>query len=134
MRRGSVWSGFMSVEQNKQLVEIAFDRLFNHGEISLVNEIVSEDFVNHDSPPGAPRGPAGLRYLVTVLRTAFPDMHCTVEELIAEDDKVVVRTIMTGTHLGNFFGIAPTGRRVKQDQVHILHFKNGKTVEHRAVR
>ncbi len=124
----------MSVEQNKQLVETAFDRLVNHGEISLVDEFVGEDFVNHDAPPGAPRGSAGLRYVITVLRTAFPDIHCSVEELIAEDDKVVARTTVTGTHLGDFFGVAPTGRQIKQDQIHILHFRNGKTVEHRSVR
>jgi predicted ester cyclase len=124
----------MSIEHNKKLVEYTFERLFNHGEISIADEVVSEEFINYDAPPDAPTGPAGLRYIVTQLRTAFPDIHFEVEEMVAEDDKVVARTTMSGTHLGDFFGIAPTGRRVAQEQIHILRFENGKTVEHRAVR
>ena len=69
-----------------------------------------------------------------MLRTAFPDLHYDTEELIAEDDKVVARTTMRGTHTGPFLGIPPTGRRFEQQQIHILRFVDGKAVEHRAVR
>jgi len=124
----------MTVEQNKQLVRHAFERLFNRGELALADELVSADFLNHDAPPDAPRGPVGLRHLVTLLRTGFPDIHYEIEEVIAEDDKVVARTTMSGTHRGPLFGIAPTGRRVVQEQIHILRFADGKAVEHRAVR
>ena len=124
----------MSVENNKHLVEHTFERLFNYGELALADELVSADFLNHDAPPGVPRGPAGLRQVVTMLRTAFPDIHYDTEEVIAEDDKVAIRTTMRGTHAGPFLGIPPTGRRFEQQQIHILHFANGKAVEHRAVR
>ncbi len=124
----------MSTEQNKHLVQYTFERLFNTGELALADELVSEDFLNHDAPPGVPPGPAGLRQMVTMLRTAFPDIHYNTEEVIAEGDKVVARTILRGTHTGPFFGIPPTGRQVVQEQIHILRFVDGKAVEHRAVR
>ena len=124
----------MSAEHNKHQVRHTFARLFNHGELALVDELVSADFLNHDAPPDAPRGPAGLRYMVMMLRTAFPDLHYATEEMIAEDDKVVARTTLRGTHLGPFMGIPPTGRQFVQAQIHILRFANGKAVEHRALR
>jgi predicted ester cyclase len=124
----------MAIDDNKRHVEDAFARLLSHGELALADELVSADFLNHDAPPDAPRGPAGLRHLVTLLRTGFPDIHYEIEEVIAEGDKVVARTTLSGTHRGPFFGIAPTGRRVVQEQIHIFRFADGKAVEHRAVR
>ena len=124
----------MSVEHNKYLVRYTFERLFNTGELALANELVSADFLNHEAPPDAPRGPAGLRQIVTMLRTAFPDIHYETAEMIAEGDKVVARTILRGTHTGPFMGMPPTGRPVVQEQIHILRFVDGKAVEHRAVR
>jgi predicted ester cyclase len=132
-------SGQMSMGENKRVVEQGFQRLMNEGELALADDLVSEDFVNHDAPPGAPGGPVGLRQIVTMLRTAFPDLHQQIEEVIAADEMVVVRTTMTGTHTGPFpgaplRGIPPTGRRFAQQQVHIFRFAGGKAVEHRAVR
>jgi predicted ester cyclase len=127
----------MSVEANKRRVEHGFARLFNHGELAEAENLVGPDYRSHDAPPDVPRGPAGLRGMVTLLRTAFPDIHYETEEVIAEGDKVAVRTTMTGTQTGPFFGIPPTGRRVRrvrQEQIHILRFVDGKAVEHRAVR
>jgi steroid delta-isomerase-like uncharacterized protein len=124
----------MSAEQNKHSVQRAFDGLFSRGELALADELVSADFLNHEAPPGAPRGPAGLRLLVTMLRTAFPDIHYKVEELLAEGDLVAARTILRGTQQGTFMGIPATGRSVMQEQIHILRFEDGKIVEHRAVR
>lgn len=124
----------MSAEHNKHLVQYTFERLFNQGELALADELVSADFLNHDAPPDAPRGPSGLRWIVTMLRTAFPDIHYDTLEVIAEDDKVAARTTMQGTHTGPFMSIPPTGRRFVQEQIHILRFVDGKAVEHWAVR
>ena len=127
-------NGPMSVEENKRSVERAFARLFNHGELALADELVSADYLNHEAPPDVPRGPVGFRQMVTLLRTAFPDIHYETEEIIGEGDKVVARTRMSGTQTGPFFGIPPTGKRVEQEQIHIVRFKDGKAVESRAVR
>jgi steroid delta-isomerase-like uncharacterized protein len=124
----------MSVSDVKHLAQVGFERLMNEGQLDLADELVSPDFLNHDAPPDAPRGPAGLRFMVTMLRTAFPDLHVDVLQTIAEDDTVVVRTTLRGTHTGPFLGIPPTGRPFVQDQIHILRFKDGKAVEHHEVR
>jgi predicted ester cyclase len=124
----------MGVAEHKALVQRSYEQMFNRGELAVAEEFVSAEFVNHEAPPDAPRGPAGLRGTVTMLRTAFPDLHFTLEELIAEDDVVMVRTTMRGTQRGAFMGIAPTNRPVEQAQIHIMRFVDGKVVEHRAVR
>jgi predicted ester cyclase len=124
----------MGTEEHKAQVRRTYEQLFNRGELSLADELVSAEFVNHDAPPEAPRGPAGMRATVTMLRTAFPDLHFTLEELVAEGDLVMVRTTMRGTQRGPFMGIALTNRPVEQAQIHIVRFADGKAVEHRAVR
>jgi steroid delta-isomerase-like uncharacterized protein len=124
----------MSVEANKTLVRRTFDEVMSRGNLAVVEEVVSADFLNHAAPPAAPRGPAGMRGMATMLRTAFPDLHMEVGELIGEGDKVVAQTVMTGTHRGNYFGIPATGRRFAQQQMHIIRFADGKAVEHWAVR
>jgi predicted ester cyclase len=124
----------MSAEANKQLVQYTFAALFNSGNLAIASELVSEDFVNHDAPPHVPGGLEGLRQIVVMLRTAFPDLRYETKEVIAEGDWVAARTILYGTHNGPFFGIAPTGRQVVQEQIHLIRFANGKGVEHRAVR
>jgi len=127
-------SAVMGAEHNEELVRRIYEGLFNHGELALADEYTDARFINHEAPPDASRGPAGLRGTVTMLRTAFPDLHFTLEELIAEGDMVAVRTIMRGTQRGQFMGIAPTNRQVEQAQTHIIRFVDGKAVEHRAVR
>ena len=124
----------MSAETNKQLVQHTYAALFNSGNLALADELVSADFVNHDAPPHVPGGPEGLRQIVVLLRTAFPDLSYETKEVIGEGTWVAVRTILRGTHTGPYFGIAPTGRQVVQEQMHLIRFADGKGVEHRAVR
>lgn len=124
----------MSVEANKQLAQQTYATLFNTGNLAIADELVSADFINHDAPPHVPGGPEGLRQIVVMLRTAFPDLRYEIKEMIGEGDWVAARTILYGTHSGPFFGIAPTGREVAQEQIHLIRFANGKAVEHRAVR
>ncbi|NTV09570.1 MAG: ester cyclase [Zoogloea sp.] len=120
----------MGAHEPKEQVRRTYERLFNRGELALADELVGAEFLNHGAPPEAPRGPAGLRATVTMLRTAFPDLHFTLEELIAEGDLVAVRATMRGTQRGPFMGIAPTNRAVEQAGIHIIRFADGKAVEH----
>ena len=69
-----------------------------------------------------------------MLRTAFPDLHFTIEELVAEGDIVAGRLTMSGTHRGPLRGIPPTGRSVQQDHMHFVRFREGKAIEHWGVR
>jgi steroid delta-isomerase-like uncharacterized protein len=122
-------------EKNKVQYRRTFEEVFNQGNLALVDELVAPDFLNHEVPPGMNnRGPESTRQVVTMLRTAFPDLHFTIEDMVAEGDTVAGRVTMSGTHLGPFQGIAPTGRSFQQAHMHFVRFRDGKAIEHRAVR
>jgi predicted ester cyclase len=122
-------------ERNKAQFRRTYDEMFNQGNLTIAEELIAPDCVNHDIPPGMNnRGPESARQVVGMLRTAFPDLHFTIEELIAEGDTVVGRVTMSGTHQGPLIGIAPTGRAIRQAQAHFVRFRDGKGVEHRGLR
>lgn len=124
-----------SEEENKAQYRRTFEEAFNQGNLAIVDDLVAPDFLNHEVPPGMNnRGPDSTRQAITMLRTAFPDLHVTIKELVAEGDTVAGRVTMSGTHLGPFQGIPPTGRTFQQDQMHFVRFRDGKGIEHRAVR
>ena len=125
----------MSSEENKTQYRRTFEEVFNKGDLAIVDELVAPDFLNHEVPPGMNnRGPESTRQVVTMLRTAFPDLHFTIEDLVAEGDTVAGRVTMSGTHQGPFQGIPPTGRSFQQAHMHFVRFRDGKAIEHRAVR
>ena len=133
----------MSTEANKALVRRLFEEVFNNRNLALADELVDPTGVNHETPPGTPpesegpatpAGPEHVRQVVGLLATAFPDFRFTIEDLIAEGDAVVMRAIFSGTHLGEFMGIPPTGKRCSQRHVHFICVRNGKTVKHSALR
>jgi predicted ester cyclase len=118
-------------EENKALFRRTYEELLNRGDLSVADELVSPDFINHEAPPGRDRGPESMRGLSTMLRTAFPDLRFTIEELVAEGEVVAGRLTMSGTHEGPLMGTPPTGR---QDHMHFVRFRDGKAVEHWGVR
>jgi steroid delta-isomerase-like uncharacterized protein len=125
----------MSTETNKAQFRRIYEEMFNKGDLAIVDDLVAPDAVNHEAPPGMPnRGPESARQVVMMLRTAFPDLHFTIEELVAEGDTVAGRVTMSGTHLGPFQGIPATGRSFEQAQTHFVRFREGFAIEHRAVR
>src|SRR5215469_5743106 len=98
-----------SEEENKAHYRRTFEEVFNQGNLALVDELVAPDYLNHEVPPDMKsRGPDSTRQVVRMLRTAFPDLHVTIEDLVAEGDTVAGRVTMRGTHLGPFQGRAPT--------------------------
>ncbi len=123
-----------TTEENKAQFRRSYEELFNKGNLVVAEELISPDFLNHEASPGRDRGPESMREVITMLRAAFPDLHFTIEELVAEGDTVVGRVTMNGTHQGPFQGMPPTGRTIQQDQVHFVRFRDGKAIEHRAVR
>ena len=124
-----------SEEENKALYRRTFEEVFNQGNLAIVDDLVAPDYLNHEVPPGMNnRGPDSTRQIVRMLRTAFPDLHFTIEDLVAEGDTVAGRVTMSGTHLGPFQGIPPTGRSFEQAHMHFVRFRDGKAIEHRAVR
>ena len=120
----------MSTEDNKALAVRIPLEAFNQGNAAVFDEVVAADLNDHLPPPGLPPGREGYKQFVTLLRAAFPDIHYTVNEEVAEGDEVMQHTTARGTHKGEFLGIAPTGKQVAWDEMHILRFANGKAVEH----
>jgi steroid delta-isomerase-like uncharacterized protein len=123
-----------TASENKATFRRTYEEFFNQRNDSIADELVAPDFINHDAPPGRNRGPESMRGLAAWLRSAFPDLHFTVEELVAEGDTVVGRITMSGTHQGPFQGVPAPGRAIKQAQAHFVRFRDGKGIEHRAVR
>jgi predicted ester cyclase len=112
----------------------AYEELLNGGDLSVAEELVAPEFINHEAPAGRDRGPESMRGVATMLRTAFPDLQFTIKELVAEGDTVAGRLTMSATHEGPLMGTPPTGRFVRQDQMHFVRFRDGKAVEHWGVR
>jgi len=118
----------MSLEENKALVRRFVEEVQCQHNLAAIDELLAPDFVDHSSP-GA-EGRAAARQFFSMMFTAFPDMHFTIRQQIAEGDKVLTYKTFHGTHLGPFMGVAPTGRPVTMDVMDILTVAGGKITEH----
>jgi len=121
----------MSTEQNKALVRQMVEEMFNRGNIGRADEFLAPDFIEREElPPGMPRDREGVKQLTAMLRGAFPDFRATIDDMVAEGDKVVMRMTWRGTHKGEFMGIPPTGKSVSFGVIDIIRIAGGKFVEH----
>jgi steroid delta-isomerase-like uncharacterized protein len=117
-------------EQNKAVSRRVVEELFVGGKLDLADELATPDYVGHDvAAPEPIRGPDGLKEQAKGYRDAFPDLQFKIEEQIAEGDKVVTRWTATGTHRGDLFGMAPTGKQATITGVTIDRFSGGKMAE-----
>ena len=119
----------MSIEENKAVQRRIAEEIFNEGNLAAADELIASNYVYR--LPGRPdiHGPEGFKQMVTMYRTAFPDLQVTIEDMIAEGDKVVHRLTMRGTHKGDFMGVAPTGKQVTLSALTVSRFEGGKEVE-----
>ena len=120
----------MPPEQNKAIYRRIMEEVFGRGNIALADQLIAANYVEHETLPGLEPGLEGFKQMVTSFRAAFPDMRGTVEDMVAEGEKVVGRYTMRGTHRGEFMGMAPTGKQVTVTGIDILRFDRGKVVEH----
>ena len=120
----------MSTERNKAVARRVWKEAINEGNLSVLDEIVAEDAVDHSAVPGTAQGREGVKQMISMYQNAFSDFHATLEDLIAEGDKVVQRVTVRGTHTGELMGIPPTGKDIEISAIHISRFKDGKEVEH----
>ena len=128
-------------ETNKELVRRHFEEIFNQKNLAGFNEIMAEHFVEHaaapfaQSAPGRVNGPQAMRRSAEWLLAQFPDLHMTIEAMIAEGDTVAVGILSEGTNLGAFNGVlTPTGKRFMARQSHWFRVADNKLVEHWATR
>lgn len=94
-----------------------------------IDELVEPDARIRTPVPVAARGAQLLKEVFSRLTTAFPDLHITIEDLIAEGDKIVSRNTVTGTHLGEYMGIPPTGRSITYNEIFVVRFVDGRVAE-----
>ena len=116
------------MEQNAIVVRRFFDEVWTQGRIEAAEELLAPEHVHHLS--GADLGgPAEVKALVAWLRSAFPDLRFLIEDEVAAGDKVVIRWTAVGTHLGDFDGLAPTGRVVAWTGIDIVRLQDHRIVE-----
>jgi steroid delta-isomerase-like uncharacterized protein len=116
-------------EENKAIMGRLYDEVFNKGDWAAVDVYVAPDVVDHNRPPGVSEGIEGFKQFLAMFRTAFPDVEVVIEHMVAEGDRVVAQVTWQGTHLGEFIGIPPTGKRVKVVGVDVVRISGGKCVE-----
>jgi steroid delta-isomerase-like uncharacterized protein len=126
----------MSTQSNKELIARHFEA-FNAGDVDRLASLMSEDVVNHAAVPQA-QGREGARSIVKKLRAAFPDLRMTVDDVIAEGDKVVCRVTVTGTHEGALdfvkIKLPATGKSFRTTHIHVFRIADGKIAERWAER
>jgi steroid delta-isomerase-like uncharacterized protein len=117
----------MSEGQNKEIAHYFFDQLWNHANLSVIEEYVAPDFIEHF--PGMENGREGFRKTAKLFLNAFPDLQLTIHDEVAEGDRVVHRWTWRATHSGELFGIPATGKLVEFDGMIMVRMANGQLVE-----
>jgi len=120
---------FMSTEDNKALIRRFYEEVFNKKNLAAIDDFFAPDHVDHTLPPGLPVGPEGTKQAIAMTLTAFPDLHLTIEDMIAEGDKVVTWFTTHGTQRGALGDIPPTGKQVTVSTIEITRIAGGKIVE-----
>jgi steroid delta-isomerase-like uncharacterized protein len=117
-------------EHNKAIVRRLFTELWNNGNLSVADEVFAPNYAHYDpSTPDFGRGPDSEKKRAALYRTAFPDLHLTIEDVIAEGETVMTRWSCRGTHNGDLNGIAPTGKHITITGLTVARVSNGKIVE-----
>ena len=111
-----------------------FEEVFPRGDDEGVDQLVHPDLFDHSSPPGAPQGTEDVKRTMHWLHSVFTDLRWEIHQIITEGDIGAVYCTLHGRHTGDFMGIPPTDRQIKQPYVQIFRFVDGKTIERWAVR
>jgi C-1 hydroxylase len=118
----------MSLEENKAKVRKVIEAI-NEQNLDFLDSLTAPDYFDHTHQ----LNPEGVKQFMNMIFKAFPDWHETIEDIVAEGDKVWIRAKATGTHTGEYRGLAPTGKKITGMGVNIYRIVNGKFVEGWAV-
>ena len=123
----------MSAEQNKATVRRFYKEAFGKGNLDILDEVTTDDFIAHaPSEPGhdaETQDTERLKQEIARNRSAFPDLEFTIEDMVAEGNKIALRWSATGTHEGKLMDLPPTGKQVRLSGMNFLHFRDGKIAE-----
>lgn len=120
----------MSVtEENKALVRHMEEEIFNKRNLAAVDDFISPQYVLHAASEGPSPGRDAIRDSIARYLAGFPDLRISIDQILAEDDKVVGVFTFTGAHDGELFGLPPTGRRISVRQIAVYRIEEGKVVE-----
>ena len=119
----------MSTEENKTLIRRFYEEVFNRRNLAALDDFYAPDHVDHTLPPGLPVSPQGTKQAIATMLAGFPDLQVTIEDMIAEGDKVVTSFTTHGTQQGTLGGIAPTGKQVAVSTIVITRIAGGKIAE-----
>ena len=118
----------MTAVQHKSIIRRILDEAFNQGNLAIVDELVAPDGISHHLSWGTPANRTGLKQLIAMFRTAFPDLHCIIEDEIIQGDKIVAHWTMRGTHRGPFLGNSPTNKPILAQGLIYARIENGQIV------
>jgi steroid delta-isomerase-like uncharacterized protein len=121
---------FTMTTDTKRMIDRIPLEVLNNSNFGLIDEIVANDFVEHDPQPGVPPTREGLKQTLQALKTAFPDLRYTIEDSLESGDKVVHRLTGTGTMKADYMGMPATGKRATWTEIHIGRVANGRLAEH----
>lgn len=124
----------MAAEELKAIARRYIEEVWNKGNLALIDELFTPDHINHSPNAGQMAGPEGLKQLIASFRHAAPDLHFTIDDMLAEGDRVVTRWTAQGTHQGELMGVPPTGKRITVTAIVIDRIVDGRFVEHWAGR
>jgi predicted ester cyclase len=114
--------------ENVERLERLLLKGFGQGDMSVLDEVVAEEFIEHQQ--GLPQGREGLKNVIRTLRHSFPDLSYTVIQMVADEDKVWGHLRSRGTNEGSFMGQPPTGKTMEIEVIDIARFEDGMMVEH----
>ena len=117
-------------EENKQVVRRIYDEVLAQGKVDVADELVAEDVVEPNQPPGLPPGREGFKLWTAMMHEIFPDLAIAVDTILAEDDLVAAHATWTGTNTGSVMGHEPTGKAVTVTSTDIFRLRDGMCVEH----
>ncbi|MGA9102936.1 ester cyclase [Aeromicrobium sp.] len=124
----------MTGSDSKSVARRVLEEIFPANDEDALREVISDDFVNHEAPPGTPPGLGSITMYMHLLNDAFSDQRWEMHDVIEEGDKVMLRCTHSGVHTGEFFGLPATGRPFAYNQMHLIRIEEGLGVEHWAVR
>ncbi len=120
----------MSKTNNQELYRRVTQEVFSKGDLSVLDETMTPDFQEHEGLPGTRPGRDGVKDLVTMMRSAFPDLSVRIEDTFEAGDQLCARATFMGTNTGSFMGNPPTGKHVEWEAIDLIRVRDGRCAEH----